>query len=67
MDSLKRLRNEEIKSTLHREIGKQLHGMYDPVAKDELPSRLEELMLRLDERLHEFRRGILPTGLSVVS
>jgi hypothetical protein len=51
MDSLKRLRNEEIKSTLHREIGKHLHVMYDPVAKDELSPRLEELMLRLDERL----------------
>ncbi len=51
MDRLKRLRNEEIKSSLHREIGQQLHVMYDPVAKDELPPRLEELMLRLDERL----------------
>ena len=48
MDSLKRLRNEEIKSTLHREIGKQLHAMYDPVASDELPPRLEELMQRFD-------------------
>jgi hypothetical protein len=37
MDSLKRLRDEEIRSTLHREIDKQLHVMYDPVAKDELP------------------------------
>jgi hypothetical protein len=52
VDSLKRHRNEEIKSTLQREIGKQLHAMYDPVAKDELPPRLEELMLRIDERLH---------------
>jgi hypothetical protein len=52
MDSLRRLRNEEIKSTLHREIGKQLHVMYDPVAKDELPPRLEELVERIDERFH---------------
>ena len=52
MDSLKRLRNEEIKSTLHREIGKQLHAMYDPVASDELPPRLEELMQRLDTIRH---------------
>ena len=52
MASLKRRRNEEIKSALHREFGKQLHEMYDPVAEDELPPRLQELMHRLDERLH---------------
>jgi hypothetical protein len=52
MDSLKQLRDEEIESMLHREIGKQLHTMYDPVATVELPPRLQELMLRLDERLH---------------
>ena len=52
MVSLKRIRDEEIKSTLHREIGKQLHVMYDPVAKDELPPQLQELMHRLDEQLH---------------
>jgi hypothetical protein len=40
MDSLKRFRDEEIKSTLHREIGKQLHVMYDPVATDELLPKL---------------------------
>jgi hypothetical protein len=48
MNSLKRLRTEETQSTLQREIGKQLHAMYDPVAKNELPLRLEELMRRLD-------------------
>jgi hypothetical protein len=52
MDILKRLRNEEIKSSLHREFGKQLHAMYDPVANDELPPQLEELMHRLEERFH---------------
>jgi hypothetical protein len=51
MVSLKRLRDEEIKSTLQREFGKQLHVMYDAVAKDELPLRLQELIPRLDERL----------------
>jgi hypothetical protein len=50
MERLKRLRDEEIKSTWHREIGKQLHVMYDLVAKDELPPRLEQLMRRLEER-----------------
>jgi hypothetical protein len=52
MDSLKRLRNEEIKSKLEREFGKQLHAIYDPVAKDKLPPRLEELLQRLDATPH---------------
>jgi hypothetical protein len=52
MESLKRLGNEEIKSTLQRVLGKQLHVMYDPISKDELPPPLEELTIRLDERLH---------------
>jgi hypothetical protein len=52
MDSLKRLRNEETQSTLQREIGKQLHAMYDPVAKNELPPRIEALMRRLDTMQH---------------
>ena len=52
MDSLKRLRKEEIKSMLHREFGKQLHVIYDPVAKAELPPQLEELMHRLEEQFH---------------
>jgi hypothetical protein len=52
MDSLKRLRDEELQSTLYREFGKQLHLAYDHVAKDQLPPRLEELMQRLKERVH---------------
>jgi hypothetical protein len=52
MDSQTRLRNEEIKSTLHREFSKQLHLIYDPVAKDELPPQLEELMHRLEGQFH---------------
>jgi hypothetical protein len=46
MDSLKRLRNEELKSKLEREFSKQLHEIYDPVAKDALPPRLQELLQR---------------------
>ena len=52
MVSLKQLRDQEIKLALHREIGKQLHVMYDSVAKDELPPQLEELMHRLHEQSH---------------
>ena len=52
MDSLTRLRNEEIKSTLHREFSKQLHVIYDPVAKAELPPQLEALVHRLEDQFH---------------
>jgi hypothetical protein len=52
MNSLQQIRNEEIKSALHLEIVKQLRAMYDPVAKDELPPRLEDLMERLAAALH---------------
>jgi hypothetical protein len=52
MDSLKRLRNEELQSRLEREFGKQLHAIYDPVAKDELPPRLQKLLQRLDATPH---------------
>jgi hypothetical protein len=53
MDSLKRLRNEELKSKLEREFSKQLHEIYDPVAKDALPPRLQELLQRLDAMPHQ--------------
>ena len=52
MDSLKRLRKEELASKLQREISKQLHALYDPVASDKLPPRFEELLQRFDNTRH---------------
>jgi hypothetical protein len=52
MDSLAKLRNDEHVSTLQREFGKQLHAIYDAVAKDELPPRMAELIQRLDKSRH---------------
>jgi hypothetical protein len=44
--------SKSYKLALHREIGKQLHVMYDPVAKDELPTQLQDLMHRLNKQSH---------------
>jgi hypothetical protein len=52
MDGLKRLRSEELHSKLRSEIAKQLHAVYEPVLKDELPPQLQDLMRHLDQTQH---------------
>jgi hypothetical protein len=52
MRALKRLRGEDVQSSVRSEIAKHLHAEYDHVVKEELPPRLEKLVRRIDERLH---------------
>jgi len=52
MRALKQCRDKEVRTKLQREIAKQLRTMYEPIAKGELPARLEELVQRLEEARH---------------
>ena len=52
MKALQKRQNEEIQVELHRKIGQQLRLQYDSVLNDELPPDLEDLLHRLDARLH---------------
>jgi Anti-sigma factor NepR len=52
MKTLQKRQNEENQLELQRKIAQQLRIGYDDVLKDELPPRIEDLLRRLDERLH---------------
>ena len=52
MKTLQKRQNEEIQLELQRKIAQQLRIGYDAVLKNELPPHIEDLLRRLDERLH---------------
>jgi len=52
MKSLQKRQNEEIQLELQRKIAQRLRIGYDDVLKAELPPHIEDLLRRLDERLH---------------